>query len=415
MTAIDQKNIEVLIERLADIGRAGEGVTRLAYTIEETTAHSLIKDYMKLHGFTSTTDAAGNTLIGNIENPMILMGSHLDTVPNGGKYDGAAGIVAGTEVLKYLKEIGEEQGVCLAIFRAEESSRFGRGLIGSTAFCSGISKNILREAKEKDGKKASLYEAIRSCGLNPEEIKKPNPLLGNVKAYFELHIEQDNELYKKKKILGIVDLVATPVRYEFILTGAPKHTGTRNIKEGGGPLEAMSDIIIILLKKMNSRSKSTEYPVIGTVPYGNTAGGYMNQTATTAVFGLDIRSAYKQARDEFVNEFFDGLKVICEKYEVTMDYFDKDQKDPVKMDSKLNKVVESTPTAIKNQKKIMHMNSKASHDAVNFANVKKPSELLLVQSIGGSHNYKEYSNPEHIALTTQILAEGVLKGKEVYR
>lgn len=417
---IEPKNIEALINKIGDIYGGREGVHRPAYSYQETKAHELVREYLESCGFRSMMDAAANTLIGDIKNPSIMMGSHLDTVPYGGRYDGTAGIVAGAEALRYLKSIKEHRGICLAIFRAEESSSFGVAMIGSTAFCKGLDDKTL--ALEDDEGFGTLSESIENCGpmprktfgLDPKKTKTPNPLVKKIKAYLELHIEQAEILYSNNRLLGMVNRIAAPERYKFELIGKPAHSGTTRIDERSDAIYAASKIIG-LLRSLSWRMRAWPELVIGTVTDIETRDASMNKVCGYVAMKMDIRSAYKKERDYFVGRFINDSKEICKKQGVKLAYSQIDCKEPVEMDQQLITFMMGTPTVGMNRRRIALMDSMAGHDAMIFAQKGIPSAMVFVQSTGGSHNPDEYAKAEHIALGAHVLAETAIKAREFYR
>lgn len=397
---IDTQNIEYLIKEIGKIGSENnQGITRLAYSPEESVAYDFVQKYLRPYGFESTIDAAGNLLIGDIDNTQILIGSHLDTVPNGGKYDGTAGIVAGIEILKILKSKGREKGISLIIFRAEESSRFGSSHIGSSAFCFGIDEHILNLKDEK----MTLSEAIKSCNLDPEKIKTSNPILSNIKMYLELHIEQADVLHDRSLLVGVVDGIAGYVRYEISLRGKFNHSGTTPINKRADAICAQSEITLLLEKMAYEKMVSDQY-VIATIGYIETPQGSINQVCGYVRLGVDIRSSDLSAMIDFKESFISKAKQICARRGVDIDCIEKELKNPAKMDEQLISKIFKSVEELNITQKTLKMPSMAGHDAMSFIKAGIPSAMLFVPSMGGSHNPNEYAESKDVALGATIFA-----------
>src|SRR5919112_5882743 len=188
---------ERLWRRISDLGEIGSqdegGVTRLSFTDEERAAKDKVVSYMKEAGLSVREDAAGN-LFGrregrNPDSPSVLIGSHVDSVYNGGNFDGPLGVLAGIEVLHAMEEQGieTEHPVEVVAFTDEEGARFSFGMIGSRALAGRLTPEDLTHEDENG---VSIAEAMRGYGLNPERVGEAARPQGSVAAYVELHIEQ---------------------------------------------------------------------------------------------------------------------------------------------------------------------------------------------------------------------------------
>lgn len=170
---VDEKRLQKDFDALSELSKDPEGgVTRLAYPEAETKAHEYVASEARKIGLTATTDAAGNMYIklGKGNSQIVRIGSHLDSVNNGGNYDGAIGVVTGLEALRCLAQAKAllKYPVELVAFRAEESTRFNRGCIGSQIVTGKLGKKDAKALRDND--EVTLYDAIKSCGYAPENL-----------------------------------------------------------------------------------------------------------------------------------------------------------------------------------------------------------------------------------------------------
>ncbi len=218
---IDGDRLWERLFELAEIGKQKSGgVTRLSYTKEERTAKDLAASYMEEAGLEVYEDAVGS-LFGRREGqrseaPVVLVGSHLDSVYEGGNFDGPLGVLAGIEVLQAMKELGIEtyHPVEVVAFTDEEGARFSFGMMGSRALAGTLASEDLLH---KDEQGTSIAEAMEESGLDPSSISDAVRPPGSVKAYVELHIEQGRVLENDNSPVGIVTGMAGPLWLLFVL------------------------------------------------------------------------------------------------------------------------------------------------------------------------------------------------------
>src|SRR5215213_2409113 len=242
---------ERLWRRISDLGEIGKqdegGVTRLSFTDEERAAKDKDVSYMEEAGLSVREDAAGN-LFGrregsNPESPAVLIGSHVDSVYNGGNFDGPLGVLAGIEVLQSMEEQGieTEHPIEVVAFTDEEGARFSFGMTGSRALAGRLNPEDLTEHEDAGG--VSIAEAMRACGLDPERIGEAARPAGSVRAYVELHIEQGRVLENEDLPAGVVTGIAGPVWLRFSLEGETGHAGATPMNLRRDSLAAAAEII----------------------------------------------------------------------------------------------------------------------------------------------------------------------------
>ncbi|MGI6004929.1 MAG: Zn-dependent hydrolase, partial [Christensenellales bacterium] len=225
-------NSERLWERLSALGRIGRtadgGITRLSFTKEERQAKDLVASYMEEAGLSVREDAAGN-LIGRRDGlrkdaPVVMTGSHLDTVPGGGAFDGALGVLGAVEALKSMRERSAKtlHPIEIVCFTDEEGARFGAGMLGSRAMAGILDAAHLRHTDQHG---VTVMQAMAEAGLPAERLHEAARAPSDVKAYVELHIEQGKVLERKDVPVGVVSGIAGPLWMKFKVSGEAGHAG----------------------------------------------------------------------------------------------------------------------------------------------------------------------------------------------
>jgi hydantoinase/carbamoylase family amidase len=235
--------LEMLEERFAQLAAIGQGeddsVSRLAYTQLERDAHAQFATWVQAAGGRSERDLAGNTVgILSEGTPYLLLGSHLDSVPHGGQWDGTVGVVAGFEAARRLAEVGP---VRVIAFAAEEGARFGRPCLGSSLAVGALSAHAAAQLADAAG--VSFYEAAADVGLSPGSLE---PWIDeqSVLAYLEVHIEQGRVLEESETMLGIVDAIAGSCRLRVTVTGVAEHSGATPMELRHDALTAAAEVVL---------------------------------------------------------------------------------------------------------------------------------------------------------------------------
>jgi allantoate deiminase len=204
------------LNAIGNIGKDPKGgLTRLAYSPEEDEAHEYAAGQLAGAGFSVWKDAYLNTIASRGQGRRVMIGTHLDTVRQGGNYDGVVGFIAALEA---TKRIDKSLGIDIVIFRSEESSRFSKACLGSSA-AFGILKSKEAAMTKCTMTGSGLYEVLAQSGGNPSKLGTPSLNAPDYAAYFEVHIEQAPMLESKGIDLGIVTSIRAPLRYEFKVTG----------------------------------------------------------------------------------------------------------------------------------------------------------------------------------------------------
>lgn len=373
----------------------GNGCTRLPFTKEAGDAVEFIKKQMKGAGLSVMEDAAGNVfgiLTGEDRDaPCVMMGSHYDSVVNGGNFDGIAGVVGAIETARQLRERGVQlkRNYVAAGFCDEEGIRFGTGFFGSGAMMGNRDTAYCRDVTDPDG--VSVYEAMKEYGLDPEKIETAKWKDGSIGYFIESHVEQGPVLDAEHVELGLVDCIAGIQRYMITVKGRADHAGTTPMNMRQDAVEAASKVI----SQIPGWAREADDGTVATVGYVHVSPGGINIVAEKVEFSVDIRSRNDGHINEIVDKmkkeldaavaFYDGSYEIVEKLKITPVYLS---------DSLISILEQSCQERGFSYKK---MASGAGHDALEIGQV-IPSVMVFVASKNGrSHCPVESSKYEDLA------------------
>jgi len=291
-------NIDVITGRICEnlehlkqfTSTPGNGCTRLPFTNETRKAADYLKSVMSEIGMEVSEDAAGN-VFGVMKGadstlPCVMMGSHYDSVINGGDYDGIAGVVCAIEVARLLKEKGVQlkRDFVVAGFMDEEGMRFGTGYFGSGAMLGHRDTEYCKRYKDIDG--ISIYDAMRGYGLDPEKITDAKWPEGSIGKFLELHIEQGPVLDTENIEIGLVNGIVGIQRYMVTVNGRADHAGTTPMDMRIDAVEAATKVI----SKIPDWAREKADGTVATTGLIKTVPGGMNIVAEKCEFTVDIRS-----------------------------------------------------------------------------------------------------------------------------
>ena len=397
-----KKRIDEYISSTGKVGIKEGKRWRAAYTKEDKEIRQLFREIMEKEGLISEVDAIGN-LYGKIKNinmdkPMekIIIGSHMDTVKNGGAYDGAAGIIIGILALsQVLKLYGNPKiPVEVVALVEEEGSRYSMGYVGSRAIVHGLTEKELF-AKDENG--ISLGDALNRFGYNPNTVNKAKR--DDIKAYLEVHIEQGPVLNTNKKKIGIVEKITGLNVLEVSVKGREDHAGTTPMNLRKDALTAAANLIT----KIEKIATSFTEPFVATVGKINVSPGAVNVIPGKVEMVLEMRDLEQDKIDLAIEKF----KTEAKKIENAKIVFNKMiQKPPVETDNKIQNIIEKACND--NNISYKFMASGAGHDAKEIAR-KIPSGMIFVPSKDGkSHCPEEWTNWDDIYRGVEVLLNTIL-------
>lgn len=370
------------------------GVTRLGYTKNEDVMHGAIRNFAREMGLKYSSDEVGNTYVYDEDySEYYLIGSHLDSVISGGRYDGVAGVLAGLLILKWIKDNNLNIPLKVVAFRCEESSSFGIATVGSGLITKKLQIEKMKKVKNTEG--VSLYEALRFRGYNPECRK-----IEGVLNYFELHIEQGRILEDEGLKIGIINSIAAATRYWLTIDGRQDHSGATPMGMRQDALCAAGEIIIELEKIAKRESIHSS---VGTVGYLGNYPNAFNVVPGRVKMGLDIRGVEKDSIDRIDDEIVKFVDEVCKKRNLKYELDNISKAIPVKLDENLKNELSEVATKLGIEHKIM--NSGAGHDAMKFWDIAPTGMVFIPCKDGVSHNKAEEIEYEDIILGSKIIFE----------
>ena len=406
---INSKRFEANFNAISEFGALkGGGLTRLAFSKEDLEARKFLINLIEKNGFKLKIDNVGNIFAiyddgCEADAKPVCVGSHIDSVPNGGFYDGTLGVMAGLEALSSIKEAGIKlkRPLWLINFSCEESSRFKTATIGSKIISGKLSQQRLHELKDEDG--ISLFEAMSAAGFKPQNLDEAILKENSLHAYLELHIEQGPVLERSAISVGVVSGIAAPIRFEITIQGKADHSGATPMNMRSDALLAASHIIIAANKF--AKNKKT---AVATVGYVHAKPGVLNVVPGEARLGVDLRDIDKASLDElnlelrnFVGELSRELKFSYEIRELSSD-------EPVKLSEHAINLLEDE--AKKLGVKTLTLSSGAGHDAMNLIKLANSVGMLFIPCVDGiSHNTKEAINFKDAVAATKILTNALIR------
>jgi allantoate deiminase len=397
--------IENHIEALSEFtATPGKGTTRLTYSQEDLQARNYIKEKMKEIGLEVTEDGFGN-IFGKLEGtlkdaPSVLIGSHFDSVPNGGSYDGPAGVVAGLEVAALFAENNVKPKYPLEVIALveEEGSRFGGGLMGSRGITGLMSEEEFFQLEDRGGVLAK--DAMERIGLDPSLPKQRDPK--TIKAFLELHIEQGPILEEKAIPIGVVEAIVGLTQLEVTVKGQAGHAGTTPMERRSDALAAAAAIIAGISGLAEAEGEGS----VLTVGRLNVFPNGANVIPDKVVFSVDIRSG----KEEHVLNMVDKVKERIGSYDGGGIKTSIDQPLYIKPKA-MNEGILSLLKEKSAELNIPYcpINSGAGHDAMVLSDFTDVGMLFIPSRNGLSHCPEEWSDSKDIAKAVEILYEAAKK------
>lgn len=399
MYACNRNRLQALIERFSQFGAtANGGVTRLSLSKEDVLARDCFSELCKEIDMDIRTDDMGNvyaTLPGKRDCPPIVIGSHLDSVEKGGRFDGVLGVLTGIEAIRTLKDnnIEPEIPIMLVNFTNEEGARFDPAMMSSGVLASKFSKEKMLSSTDKNG--ITFQEALQESGYEGEQENRLTEAL----AYIELHIEQGPVLAAKQRDIGVVEGVLGMVCYEITVTGESNHAGTT-------PMTMRKDPMIVasrLLSSLHEQLCKIDDQLVFTFGRMNVTPNIHTVIPNEVVFTIDSRHQSPEVMRE-VEEVLSGVgskENGCHIQSVKLW-----GRETVFFDEAICNEVEKS--SVHYGYSSHRMFSGAGHDAQFMASI-IPSAMIFVPSIGGkSHCEEEETTFEDCAKGADVLLETVL-------
>ncbi len=405
-----QENIQNWIETLTAFNKTPEaGVTRQLFTPEDMEARAYIKKEMESLGLTVSQDCIGNiyAVLEGTEPELspVWSGSHLDTVYQGGAFDGISGVVCAMEAARIIKESGlpHKRNLVVTMFSGEEPARFGMGCIGSRALAGRLTTEMTKSLHDADG--VTLYDAMKQVELDPEGlssiIKKP----GDVYASVELHIEQNIYLERAGLPIGLVSSICAPSNLVVQVSGRSAHAGGMSMEERKDAFTAACEMALAVesIGRLESQSEFTT-TTVGSV---QVEPNQSNIIPGRVVFTIDIRDAAKASKDRIIRLITERLETIAQNRGVSVQWEIQNDDTPMPCDSHISGMMENYCKEM--EIPFQRMVSGPFHDSL-FLGEFVPVGMLFVPSKAGlSHCPEEWTDYKDLKQGSQILASTLME------
>jgi N-carbamoyl-L-amino-acid hydrolase len=406
--AVDGDRLIQNIDRLARIGKQPSGsISRLAFTPEALQARYLIQQWMTEVGMAARIDAAGNLIgryAGTVEAaPALATGSHIDTVPSGGRFDGVLGVLAGLEVVRVLhaNHLRLTHPIELIVFTDEENT-----MIGSQAIAGTVLGNESGRYRAKGGQ--SIQEALDGIGGNWDEIHTATRSRQNMAAFVELHVEQGAVLERTQKEIGIVQGVVGIRRKAIVIHGQPNHAGTTPMNLRQDALVAAAQVVLAVKKMAQSRPSQP----VATVGYLNVSPNAVNIVPGRVELTVDIRDLFQKNLDDLLQELDNELERIAKTTNTRIEVAPLLCVEPTLAAPSVQEAIESVCQNL--GLSYCHLPSRAGHDALEVGRITDMGMIFVPSQAGVSHSDAEYTSPEQCVQGANVLLHTLIQLDKIY-
>jgi len=405
---IDHERLSSEMERLAAISDAEPpAVTRIVFTPTDLKARAWMIARSKEAGLAVRQDAIGNIFArwdgADPTAPAVGTGSHIDAIPNAGKYDGAVGVLGGLEAIRALQRRGfrPRNSIELLIFATEEPTRFGIGCLGSRLLSGTLSADAAAKLKDRDGESVDEVRLRAGFRGNLQDVKLST---GYYKAFIELHIEQGPLLERQEISLGIVKSIAAPASLRISIEGAGGHAGGVLMPDRKDALCAAAQLILAI---ENAARASGAADTVATVGVCDVFPGAVNSIPSRVRITLDTRDTDLARRDGVMQTIERASEEVAAKRQVSI------QSELLNADAPADCAPEVRSALADSCRRhgfpFLEMVSRAYHDSLFISRIAPTGMLFIPCRNGYSHRPDEYAAPEDIARGALVLAEALAK------
>jgi len=401
---IDRNRLAAEIEELAAISDAvAPAVTRIVFTPADLKARAWLIARCKEAGLAVWQDGIGNIFArwtgSDPGLPGVGTGSHIDAIPNAGKFDGVVGVLGGLEAIRSLQRSGfqPKSSIELLVFTSEEPTRFGIGCLGSRLLSGTMSAEAARKLVDKEG--ASLEDVRGSFGLKEplEDVKLPH---GYYKGFVELHIEQGPLLEQQKIPLGIVTQIAAPASLRISIEGSGGHAGGVLMPDRRDALCAAAELVLAI---ENAARTSGAVDTVATVGICEVFPGAVNSIPSRVQLSVDIRDTSEARRDAVMRSIEAARQSIAAKRQVSIRQELLNADAPAQCAPAITEAL--SQSCAKHEIRFLPMVSRAYHDSLFMSRITPVAMLFIPCRNGYSHRPDEYASLEDIERGVVVLAE----------
>ncbi|MDF0725481.1 M20 family metallo-hydrolase [Cytobacillus sp. S13-E01] len=405
---INKLRLEQRINELSQIGKIGEtGVCRLTLSNEDREAVETVKKWMEEAGLTARIDHFGN-LIGRLEGkhreaPILMLGSHIDSQPYGGRFDGVIGVLGALEVVQTMQEknIVPSMPIEVIAFSDEEGCRFNKGLFGVRGILGKLEDGEL-ERTDKNG--VTRREALIQFGCDPTKLKESEYPQGSISAFLEMHIEQGPILEAKDAPVGIVTGISGPLWLTVELEGFAGHAGSVPMPMRKDALVGAAKIIVALNELA---SQDLNAPTVGTVGSMSIFPDSRNIIPEKVSFTVDLRDIDIDRRHRIEEQLRTRIAVITEEHGLTCKISEDTNSEPRYCSERIMNIMRNESEQI--GLNAIELMSGPFHDSLAMSYECEYGMIFVRCKDGISHNPKEFSAFEDISLGTELLFRTTIK------
>ncbi|WP_019413072.1 M20 family metallo-hydrolase [Paenisporosarcina sp. TG20] len=409
---INKNRLDERINTLSQIGKIGDtGVCRITLSVEDRQAVDTVRKWMEEAGLTVKIDNFGN-LIGRLEGrnpeaPILMLGSHIDSQPYGGRFDGVIGVLGALEVVQTMKEqnIVPSMPIEVVSFSDEEGCRFNKGLFGVRGILGKLEDGEL-ERKDKSG--ITRREALIQFGCDPTQLKESEYPSGSIQAFLEMHIEQGPILEEQGLPVGIVSGISGPLWLTVELEGFAGHAGSVPMPMRKDALVGAAKVIVALNELA---SQDINAPTVGTVGSMSIFPDSRNIIPEKVSFTVDLRDIDIDRRHKIEKQLRTRINEITEEHQLTCKISEDTNSEPRYCSERIRQIMKTESEQI--GLKEFELMSGPFHDALAMSYECEYGMIFVRCKDGISHNPKEFSTYEDISLGTELLYRTALNmGKD---
>ncbi|MEA5468451.1 Zn-dependent hydrolase [Spirulina sp. 06S082] len=403
-------NGDRLLQSIAELAAIGSlpqgGVRRIAYTPEDIQGRNLVKQWMQDAGMSLRIDPAGNIIgvyAGKMPQlPVLATGSHIDTVPSGGRYDGTLGVLAGLEVVRTLrdKNLQFNHSLEVIVFTDEESSTIGS---------KGMSGNLVRDAnyyRRPDG--SDIQTCLKRVGGNWDEIEIAKRDEKAIAAFVELHVEQGPVLESMQKEIGIIEGIVGQRRFKILVEGSANHAGTTPMSMRRDALVAASRVVLAVNAIGNTPGQQ-----VATVGQFQVYPNAANVVPGNVEMSLDLRDLSSRHIDRLLQQLRLYLEEIAIATATKIQILPRLHLEPALTEPHIQQAI--ARSCEKRNFTYTYLPSRASHDAQEMASITDMGMIFVPSSGGISHAETEHTSPEECVRGANILLDTLWQLDRYYK
>jgi ureidoglycolate amidohydrolase len=401
---IDQQQLQIEIDTLAGFSsEPAPVVTRVVYSPADREARAYVNDLFEQAGLQIRTDAIGNTFARWVGSesalPAVGTGSHIDAIPNAGKYDGTIGVLGALEAIRALRRAGfkPKRSIEILLFTSEEPTRFGIGCLGSRVLSNTLSPAAAAALRDADG--ASLEDLRTAAGFtgSVESVALPQ---GYYSHFVELHIEQGPLLEREHLAIGIVESIAAPAALNITVTGEGGHAGTVLMPDRKDAFTAAAELALAI---ESLTCKTGGINTVATIGKCDVFPGAVNSIPSRVRLTLDLRDTDGPRRDTVLHGVVQACSEIADRRGVTIETEQLNADAPATCSPSIVATAKDVCASLGISSRTMV--SRAYHDSLFISRLAPVAMIFIPCRNGYSHRPDEYSSPEQIATGTLVLAE----------